>query len=136
MEEHFESFQLHIESKIKKQASSLEKLSLIIQETLKSYAENRVFAKILLLEVRSSPEYFNCSAYRMVRRYSSTILEIIQQGIKTGEIARDINPAQFRQVILGSIEHACLGDIIFEREIDSRAVSKNLCKILFRGVMP
>ncbi|MBF0202694.1 MAG: TetR/AcrR family transcriptional regulator, partial [Desulfamplus sp.] len=46
---HFHSFHDHIKKKIQPCSSSLEKLAIIIETTLKSYGANRVFARILLL---------------------------------------------------------------------------------------
>lgn len=131
---HFEAFQERIERKLEQTDSTMEKLDIIIRTSLSSYVSNRVFARILLLEVRSSPEYFKCSAYDMVRLYAGTILDIIRKGIENGEIKQGTNPHVLRQVILGAIEHACLGEVIFDRPIDAEAVSTDICTIIFKGV--
>lgn len=133
LKEHFESFQEKIEARIRQTQSSIDKIDIIIFTSLESYAENRVFSRILLLEVRNSLDFFKSCAYEMVRAYSRTILEIIEQGIQTGEIRPDIDPFIFRKVILGAIEHACLGEIIFGKELDIDAVSKGISKIVFQG---
>ncbi|MGD9732398.1 MAG: TetR/AcrR family transcriptional regulator [Desulfamplus sp.] len=131
---HFQTFQEYIVEKISVQRSSIDKLEIIIKASLKSYSANRVFARILLLEVRNSPNYFQSEAYDMVRIYSRTILDIIKTGIEAGEIRDDIDPYALRQVILGSIEHACLGEVIFGKELDTNKVSQHICNIIFRGV--
>jgi len=130
---HFQTFQEHIVLKIKTQRSAIEQLTIIIKTSLNSYAANRVFAKILLLEVRNSPNYFQSDAYEMVKIYSRTILDIINHGMATGEIRQNINPYALRQVILGSIEHACLGEVIFGKELDTDQVADHICNIIFRG---
>ena len=130
---HFQIFHNHITEKIKPSQSSIEKLSIIIQTTIKGYAQNRVFARILLLEVRNSPNYFSSEAYKMVQIYSRTILDIIMQGIEALEIKQSVDPYALRQVILGAIEHACLSEIIFGKELDTKAASENICNIIFQG---
>ncbi|MBF0234893.1 MAG: TetR/AcrR family transcriptional regulator [Desulfamplus sp.] len=130
---HFQTFHDHIVSKIQAHKSSIEKLWVIIRTSMKSYAANRVFAKILLLEVRNSPNYFESDAYDMVKIYSRTILDIINQGMEAGEIRQDISPHALRQIILGSIEHACLGEVIFGKELDTDQVSEDICNIIFTG---
>ncbi len=136
LKQHFEAFQEKIEETIQEENSSLGKLALIIRCSIESYAVNRVFARILLLEVRSSPEYFKCAAYDMVKLYARTILEIICQGQIDGEISKDVDPRIFRQVILGSIEHACLKEVIFGSEIDTDLVAERVSRIIFKGVQP
>lgn len=134
LKEHFESFLEEIEQSIESEDSSLARLSIIIETTIESYAGNRVFARILLLEVRNSPDYFNCAAYGLVKIYAATILETIQQGQAHGEIDVDVDPHVLRQVILGAIEHACLGEVLFGSRMDTKQVSEKISRILFRGV--
>ncbi|MDY6852371.1 MAG: TetR/AcrR family transcriptional regulator, partial [Thermodesulfobacteriota bacterium] len=59
-----------VESKIADINGGLNKLRWITHLTFKIYNENRVFAKILLLEVRSSPGYFQSETYLMVKNYA------------------------------------------------------------------
>lgn len=133
---HFQCFHDHIIRKIEPCTSSTDKLSLIIRTTLKTYAANRVFAKILLLEVRNSPNYFKSEAYEMVKIYAGTILEIICQGMENGELKDSINPYALRQVIIGAIEHACLAEVIFDKELNTDQVSDHICNIIFQGAQP
>ncbi|MDY0374481.1 MAG: TetR/AcrR family transcriptional regulator [Desulfobacterium sp.] len=134
LNDHFKSFLVGIDRAINDESSSLARLSIIIKTTIESYAANRVFARILLIEVRNNPDYFNCDAYSLVRIYAATILKIIRQGQADGEIDQDVDPYVFRQVILGAIEHACLGQVLFGSTMDTRQVSDAICRILFKGV--
>jgi AcrR family transcriptional regulator len=114
-------------------ASAIEKLEIIICSSLEHYTTNRVFARILLLEVRNSPDYFSSEAYARVKAYARTILEVIQMGIQTGEIKANTDPLILRKVILGTIEHACLGEIIFARDLDVQAITRSISTIIFNG---
>ncbi|MCP3874979.1 MAG: TetR/AcrR family transcriptional regulator [Desulfobacteraceae bacterium] len=133
LNEHFFEFMAKIENRIANEITCIEQLEVVIFSSLESYADNRIFSKILLLEVRNSPEFFNSCAYEMARKYSRTILEIIEKGIKNGEIKPDIDPYILRKVIIGAIEHACLGEIIFGKELDIDNVSTGISNIVFNG---
>jgi TetR/AcrR family fatty acid metabolism transcriptional regulator len=133
LDEHFFEFQAKIENRIAKEKTCIDQLEVIIFSSLESYADNRIFSKILLLEVRNSLDFFNSFAYGRVRKYASTILEIIEQGIQKGELKTDIDPYILRKVILGAIEHACLGEIIFGKELDIDDVSTGISQIVFNG---
>ena len=130
---HFFEFQKKIETRISRQRTCTEQLEVIIFSSLESYADNRIFSKILLLEVRNSLEFYDSSAYGRVQKYSRTILEIIEKGIESNELKPQIDPYVLRKVILGSIEHACLGEIIFGREIDIHTISNGIANIIFNG---
>ena len=133
LNDHFIEFQTKIEKRTAKEKTCVKQLEIIIFSSLESYADNRVFSKILLLEVRNSLEFFDSGAYKMIRKYSRTILEIIENGISKEELKSDVDPFILRKVILGAIEHACLGEIIFGRKLDIDAASTGISNIVFNG---
>ncbi len=133
LNDHFSEFQKKIEKRISLEKTCIKKLEIIIFSSLESYADNRIFSRILLLEVRNSLDFFDSGAYKMIQKYSRTILEIIEKGIKKGEIKSDVDPFILRKVILGAIEHACLGEIIFGRKLDIDSVSEGIANIVFNG---
>jgi AcrR family transcriptional regulator len=134
LEEHFQIFQNKIDNTIEGKTSVIGKLEVIINTSLESWTANKVFAKILLLEVRSYPDYYKSRAYELIKIYAKTVANIIKQGIVSGELRKDIDYRILTKIILGAIEHACIGDVIFERDIDIDHISKNICKTIFKGI--
>ncbi len=131
----FEQFLLQMEKDLKGVEGSLNKLRSIIQSTLFWYDQQRVFTRILLVEVRNSPDFFKSEAYQQcVRDYSKIIMDIIHEGIGLDEIRKDIKPSVIRQVIQGSVEHVCLPAIIFNREIAVEPATEDLCRTIFFGI--
>lgn len=113
---------------------SINKLRKLIWSHINVYENNRVFAKILLLEVRNYPDYYKSETYELVKIYSDVVLEILEEGISQGEIRSDIPPKFLRQCILGSIEHVCLTGIVFEREISPDLLTEDLCEFILNGI--
>jgi TetR/AcrR family transcriptional regulator, fatty acid metabolism regulator protein len=134
LNEHFTAFQAGIEAGIAKKQTCIEKLEAIVFASLESYSQNRVLARILLLEVRNSLTYFDSGAYAMVKIYARTILDIIREGMETGELRPDIDPFHLQKVILGAIEHTCLKQVIFDKKIDVTATAGGIVDIIFNGV--
>ena len=131
-----EDFLSQLELDLKGIKGSLNKLRKLIWSTINCYATNRVYAKILLLELRNFPEYFTSQGYEGIKAYSKIIKDIIDEGINNGEIRTDLPSSFIRQVILGAIEHICLPGIIFNREILTDTLTDHLCDILFKGLSP
>ncbi len=129
-----EAFVLQIESDVEGIQGSLAKLRRLIRGHIQYYHNNRIFAKILLLEVRSNPGYFESDVYRIVMNYGQLILDILNKGISAGEIRSDVAPQQIRQAILGGIEHLCLHAVVFGRPIPADEYADNLCKTIFNGI--
>jgi AcrR family transcriptional regulator len=110
------------------------KLKQVIRHTFDTYDKNRIFAKILLIEVRNFPGYFKSETYALAKQYSSSILKLLKEGIENGEIRNDISAWHMMQAIIGAIEHLILPSLIFSRKLDIDACTENLCRILRDGI--
>lgn len=119
---------------LQKTQGAINKLRHLIQGHIRIYDSNRVFAKILLLEVRNFPGYFESPTYRLVKIYSKLITEIIEDGIKEGQFRNDISPARIRDLILGGIEHFCMAPVIFGKEISVEPAAEQLSELIFKGI--
>ncbi|MCA1962033.1 MAG: TetR/AcrR family transcriptional regulator [Desulfomonile sp.] len=132
--EYMEFFLNRAEHDLKGIKGALNKLRKLVWSHLYMYATDRVFARILVFEVRNCPDYFKSDAYQIVRRYGRLLEEILEEGVRAGEIREDVPPGMMRQLILGGIEHACLPGLIFNVEIPVDMVAENLCALLFEGI--
>lgn len=134
LRQHFDFFWQKIQTDLMGIEGALNKLRRIIWTNLDVYANHKVFARIVLLEVRNAPDYFESAAYALEKEYNRLILDVIDEGVRRGEIRADIQPSFLRAAIHGAIENACLQGVIFNRPLSSAAVAENICKILFEGV--
>ena len=136
LSEYLNQYGIQLSRDLKGIKGALNKLRKLIWSHINVYATNRVFAKILLIEVRTHPDYYRSDTYELVRTYSNFVLEILKEGIRNNEIRKDVPAKLIRQVILGSIEQLCLTGITFDRKIDPDELTENLCEIIFRGIIP
>jgi len=134
LHEYLLDFNADIRNDLKKEEGALNKLSCLIRNHLKMYDSNRVFAKILLLEVRNYPDYFESATYWLVKFYSKLITDIIEEGVAEGEIRDDIPPENIRDLILGGIEHFCMAAVIFKHDISVVSAAEQLRKLIFSGI--
>ncbi|MBT8364141.1 MAG: TetR/AcrR family transcriptional regulator [Deltaproteobacteria bacterium] len=111
------------------------KLRKLIWSHINVYATNRVFAKVLLIEVRNYPDYYKSETYQRVKEYSDIVLHIIEEGVRNNEIRGDISPKLMRYGILGSIEQVCLSGITLDRNIDPDDLTEQLCEFFFKGII-
>lgn len=132
--EYLSYFIARAETDVRGTKGALNQLRKLIYSHISMYAHNRVFARILLLEVRNYPDYFGSDAYRMVKRYTSFLMDLIEKGVEERSIRSDIASTAIRQTILGAIEHACLAGTIFNRAINPEQASDEVCEIILRGI--
>ena len=134
LSEYLEHYDVQVERDLKGIKGALNKLRKLIWSHINVYATDRVFAKILLLDVRSFSDYYTSETYKLVRKYTEILLEIIQEGIKNKEIRDDIPPVFLRQAILGSIENVCLTRVVFDQKISPDDLTEKLCEFVFKGI--
>ena len=134
LSEYLEHYDVLFERDLRGIKGALNKLRKLIWSHINVYATDRVFAKILLLDVRSFSDYYTSDPYKLVKKYTEILLEIIQEGIKTQEIRDDIPPVFLRQAILGSIENVCLTRVVFDQKIFPDDLTEKLCEFVFKGI--
>jgi len=134
LSEYLEHYDGQFQRDLKGINGALNKLRKLIWSHINVYATDRVFAKILLLDVRSFSDYYTSETYKLVKKYTDILLEIIQEGIKDQEIRDDIPPVFLRQAILGSIENVCLTRVVFSGKISPDYLTEKLCEFVFKGI--
>ncbi len=127
-------FQEQVETDLAEISGALNKLRQLMQVQIRMYDSNRVLARILLLEVRNFPGYFESETYQTVKVYARLVLAIIREGVANGEIRDDIPPERIRDLFLGGIEHFCMAPVIFGEEMVTDARAEQLGSLLFGGI--
>ncbi len=134
LSEYLEQYRAQIGQDLKGVKGTLNKLHKLIWSHIKVYATNRVFARILLIEVRNYPDYYKSETYSRVKEYSNIVLQIIEEGIRDREIRGDVPARLIRHSILGSIEQVCLSWITFGKDINPDELTEQICEIIFQGI--
>ena len=127
-------FHTHIPTLLKAHSGALNKLRVLIMEHLRMYDTNRVFAKILLLEVRNFPGYFESDTYELVKTHGRFLTAILNEGVESGEVRDDIPLSRLRNLILGGIEHFSMSPVIFGHPMDVESLGNDLCDLVFSGI--
>lgn len=134
LKEHYEHFLVQIDRDLQGIDGAVNKLRKIIWSSIERYANHRVFARIILLEVRNSEDYFHSEAYGLVRQFNRILLDIIKEGIAGGEIRDDLPPAYIRNAIFGTIEHSCLNRAIFNEPVSTNEAARIITDLLLNGI--
>ncbi|CAB1083459.1 Transcriptional regulator, AcrR family [Olavius algarvensis Delta 1 endosymbiont] len=114
---------------------AVNKLRKLIWDMVYLHHKDRVFSKILLLEVRNFRGYWDSETYQIVKRYTKSMLGIIREGIDAGELRDDIPASHIRQIILGAIEHLCLPAVVFGHDIVPDKMTDDICDVIFEGIV-
>ena len=132
--DYLKPFVMNAREDIKGIDGAFNKLRKVIWFHINAYATERIFGKILILEARSSDDYFKSDTYQLARKYTAFMLDLIKEGINSGELRDDLSPEFIRNVIIGGIEFICFTSVAFNRELSPDEMTDNLCSLLFKGI--
>ncbi|MFY9166832.1 MAG: TetR/AcrR family transcriptional regulator [Desulfomonilia bacterium] len=80
------------------------RLSKMIWFHLRDIDTHPGYGRILILECRSSPEFYLTPAYQLVKEYAYVMYGILDNGIKDGSFRSDLNVKVVRDIILGTLD--------------------------------
>jgi TetR/AcrR family fatty acid metabolism transcriptional regulator len=84
---------------------AVNKIRKYVWEYAKNVAENPTYAKVVFFYIKTNEDFQKTDAHAVVRNSFRKIVDLIEQGIKDGEIRSDIDPYSARMLILGTLEH-------------------------------
>jgi TetR/AcrR family fatty acid metabolism transcriptional regulator len=94
----------HYENVHNLKVSSFEKIERMISGQLKIFAENPPYAIVILSDgLYKNEKSLYSKIFSVMERAKSTFINIIDEGIKNGEIRKDVPSDQLAFVIMGSI---------------------------------
>lgn len=126
--------QLRIRKDLQGVTGSINRLRKIIWHAFFTYNSNRTHAKIVLIEVRNFNGYYKSETYQLARNYSKMVLDVLREGVQSGEFRPDLDTKLTRSVILGAIEHLTLPGLIFDQEIPPDDSTDFLMQMVLQGI--
>ena len=80
------------------------KLRGMIYHLCKFYQDNPYFASISLMTLKTNKTFMETDTYKDLIEYYKIIINVIKEGMESGELKSDLDPYFVRSVIIGSIE--------------------------------
>jgi TetR/AcrR family transcriptional regulator, fatty acid metabolism regulator protein len=124
-----------VQSSLEGTDGALSKLRKVIWKIVNAYGLDPVYGRLLILELGALQGFYESTAYKkIISDFSAMIKNIIEQGVKAGEIRDDVSSGSIRKSMLGMIHYMCLPKIVFGREISTDEITEDICEILFQGI--
>jgi len=90
------------------------RLSKMVWFHLRYNDTHRGYARLLLLECRSSIAFYSTPAYALIRKYSGILSLIIAQGVREGKFRSDVEVYVIRDLVLGTLDMESIGCLASE----------------------
>lgn len=110
------------------------RLRFMIWRHLKAVRDNRELCRLFFHFLRSGGDYMATSVFALNREYTRRTVDIIREGIETGEIRADTPLRLTRDMIYGSIEHRTWAYLRGEGAFDPEASADAITDLVYRGI--
>jgi len=134
LERDVESYVDFLELQLRGIEGVLNRIRKFIWSHLYTWRKRRFVARLLILEMRQDPGFFDSAAYEAAQRYNELLLGLIREGIEEGSIRPDVDPAMVLKLILGGIEQIALPWAAREEAYDVDASTREICDLVFRAI--
>jgi TetR/AcrR family fatty acid metabolism transcriptional regulator len=109
-----------------------EKLSKLIWAHLRYNDLNQEYMKWVLLDCRPNNNFYKSRAYKLLRKYTGSYLQILEEGIGTGTFRSDVNPRLARDIILGLLDYEAYTVLVTKEIADSVKDHKAIMALIRR----
>jgi AcrR family transcriptional regulator len=110
------------------------KLRAIIYSYLHFYHCHPDYASVALLILKPNRDFLKTEAYQLVRDWSRLTIDVVNEGMASGEFKPDTNPYLVRSAILGTIEHNVISWVLLGRPKDLMSLVDPLTDMVVQGI--
>ena len=111
------------------------KLRFLIDRHLSLYAENPDYANIVMLILKGHRNFQKTDAYEIVQSTARITIDVLEEGIKSGEFRSDIQPYLVRAMIWGTVEHLVTRKCLLGKPGDLLGLMDDIIDTLFNGIV-
>ncbi len=111
------------------------RLLLIATRYLRSMEQTPRLHRVFLTEIRWA-DYRGSEMHRLNNRFVRGVMDTIRDGIESGEITSGTDPAMFRDMLFGGLEHIAQRTLFAGRPLDLEAEAARYVDLLLQGARP
>ena len=119
---------------IKGMSGTRDRLRYLIWLQLRAFTEQPELCRLIIAEARPMEDYYESRIADLNRRYTTLLVEVIEDGQQAGEFRTEADPAMVRDLVYGGIEHIAWGAATGRHSIDAVQVADALTDLICNGL--
>ncbi len=125
---------LSLEPRLARQTDVLEQLRLVIRHSFEVLRQEPSLSRFVLMEMRTDPAYRSTKIYALNRRFTSTVVKVIEHGVADGKLRPDVSPTLVRDMVFGCIEARAWTYLQGQRDFDVEATAESIAQTVLQGM--
>jgi TetR/AcrR family transcriptional regulator, fatty acid metabolism regulator protein len=111
-----------------------DRLEALIKRHIQVFVSDTDLCRLFIAEVRVASDYEGSPIQELNRRYTSVLIRIVKEAVKTGEVKPDVNPKLLRDVLFGAIEHLAWRHVNGRGQLKVAQTGRELTTMLTAGI--
>jgi hypothetical protein len=110
------------------------RLQFLIWRHLRTLRDNPAFCRLTFNEFRVEKDYHGSTLQSLNRRYTELLVQVLQEGIDSGEIRSGLPATLLRDMIYGGIEHHAWPYLCGHGSLDIDSIAEQVTGLLWQGI--
>jgi hypothetical protein len=106
---------------------------MLVAKHLRSVKQYPLLCRLMFREVRSEEDYPGSSLHAQNRRYTQLLIDVLKQGVASGELRSDVPTPLLRDMVYGGIEHHAWNFLCGRGGLDPDRIADQIVTALFEG---
>jgi AcrR family transcriptional regulator len=111
------------------------RLRFLVWRQFRVFVEDPGLSRIVLHEVRTSPDYFKSLLHELQVRYTSFLVRTVEEAVESGELPPDTDAEMIRSMVYGGIEHRMWATLYGRGSLDVEATADRFTATLLQGLL-
>jgi len=106
----------------------------VIWNNLSSIRRQPTLSRFVLMELRPDPQFRSMRIYEINRRIADKVMQVVRDGIASGELRGDVSLKLVRDMIFGAIEHQTWAYLRGEGDFSVEDSAEGITDVVFCGI--
>jgi AcrR family transcriptional regulator len=115
-------------------AGTRARLRLLIWRHLRSIKDYPLLCRLMFREVRSERDYHGSALHTLNRRYTQLLIDVLDEGARSGDFRSGLPMPLLRDMVYGSIEHYTWNFVCGRGELDIDQTAEQITALLCDGI--
>jgi TetR/AcrR family transcriptional regulator, fatty acid metabolism regulator protein len=125
---------LAVEPEIARRRDAHDQLRHLIRHSLAVVRREPALTRFVLTELRADPHYRSTKVYALNRRFTSSVITLVKDGVARGVFRPDASPSLVRDMIFGGIEHRTWNFLRGQGDFPVEEVADGIADLIFHGL--
>lgn len=106
----------------------------VIYAALATIRREPALTRFVLMELRADPNYRNMRVFEQNRQITTYVMDVVEEGVRRGELRGDFSMKLVRNMIFGGIEHQTWAFLRGEGDFSIEESAEGITDVVLRGI--